>query len=135
MPFYTDDSQFYSLMQMLFDRLRQRTPNPIDNLTAARLIILMKIPSPEAEVLINGRQKPVSVRYGRTGRVLPDLDAEMTGDTLHKILTHELSLRDAWAKRMIKVKGSILKAAPLVDILRASREIYQDVLREQNLPG
>ncbi len=135
MPFYTDDAQFYSLMQKLFDRLRQKTPNPIDNLTAARLIIRMKISSPEADVLVNGRLNPVSVRYGKTPRILPDLDAEMTGDTLHKILTHELSLRDAWTNRQIKVKGSILKAAPLVDILRASREFYPDILREQNLSG
>ena len=132
MPFYASSEQFYNAMQLLFERLRSSEANPVDKLAASHLSIRMRFSNPSAEIAVNGRQKPVTITYGPS-QDRPDLDVEMSIDTFHKILTHEVSLKSAFANRQMKVLGPIWKTAPLADILTAGREIYPQILREQGL--
>lgn len=134
MPIYDSDVQFYTMMQHLFDRIRMQNPNPIDKLAAARLIVRLSFIDPQAEILVNGRSKPVSVSYGRAkNSLMPDLEAEMTTETLHMVLMHSISLKSAIAYKKIKVNGMLWKTNSLAAILEHGRAYYPVILREHGL--
>ena len=129
---YTSEEQLYQSMRLLFEHMRRQMPNPIDQLAASRLLIRLRITQPAAEIFVNGRQSPVSIHYG-SSKLRPDLDAEMSAETLHQILSDTLSLKRALADRRVKVMGPIWKTASLVEILHQGRALYPAVLRQQGL--
>lgn len=134
MPIYNSEEQFYQMMQHLFERIRIQNPNPIDKLATARLIIRLSFTDPEAEIIVNGRRKPVIVSYGSIkSLLLPDLEAEMTTETLHMVLMHTISLKSAIAYGKIKVSGMLWKTSSLAAILEQGRAHYPLILREHGL--
>ncbi len=132
MPFFNTSDTLYAAMQELFERMRISSSNPIDDLSASRLIIKIRLSSPTAEITVNGRQQPVQVSYG-SSVIRPDLDVSMQADVLHQILLHETSLRSAIADQKMKVIGPIWKTKSLASILNEGRALYPQVLQEQGL--
>ena len=134
MPFYASDEQLYQTLQVLFERLRLQTPNPIDQLANVRLLVRLRFKDPIAEIVVNGRTRPVTLHYGDGSSTLrADLEAELSCDTLHRILTHDLALKSAIANRQMKVVGPIRKTNSLAAILEEGRNLYPAVLKDQGL--
>lgn len=132
MTFFTDANQIYTTMQMLFEQLRHENPNPIDTLVASHLSIRLKLTNPAAQILINGKKRPVEVSYGLTnGRV--DLEIEMTADHLHQILLDEYSIKKGFANGELKVRGPVWKTLAFADIFMKGRTYYPQVLQKQGL--
>ncbi len=128
-PFYPSSDQLYQAMQVLFERIRLSATNPVDNLQASKLVIRIRLDNPQAEITVNGRMQPVRVLYGES-TLRPDLDVSMAADTLHLILKHEISLKQAIANRQMKVIGPIWRTKPLADILNEGRLLYPQVLKD-----
>jgi hypothetical protein len=132
MAFFTDANQIYTILQALFEQLRQETPNPVDTLVSSHLSIRLKFSGPEAQILINGRKRPVEVNYGPTnGRA--DLEIEMTADHLHQILLDEYSIKSGFANGELKVRGPVWKTLAFADIFIKGRTYYPQVLKDQGL--
>jgi hypothetical protein len=134
MSIYSSEEQFYLLMQHLFERIRMQNPNPVDQLAAKRLIVRLRFSDPQAEIMVNGRRKPVSITFGgEYSPILPDLEAEMAAETLHMVLMHSLSLKSAIAYGKITVSGMLWRTKSLAAILEHGRAFYPLILREHGL--
>jgi hypothetical protein len=134
MAFFSTSQQLYSTLQILFERMNNHVPNPLEALYASRLIIRFKLTDPSAEITVNGRIQPVKVYYGKSA-ALPDLGVELSADTLHQILMDELSLRVSLAQRQMKVTGPIWKTSLLADILHEGRKLYPHIIQENGFKG
>ena len=132
MTFYTDANQIYKVMQAMFEQLRHETPNPVDTLVSSRLSIRLNLSDPEAHILIDGKKRPVEVKYGLTnGRV--DLEIEMSADHLHQILLDEYSIKKGFANGELKVRGPVWKTFAFADIFTKGRTYYPQILIDQGL--
>ncbi|RPI34198.1 MAG: hypothetical protein EHM70_03655 [Chloroflexota bacterium] len=132
MKFYESSSQLYTAMEILFQRLSEQTPSPMDALKTSRLVIRLRLREPEAVITVNGRQNPVKIICGPCS-LRPDLDVEMSADTLHQILVEQLSLKQSLADRQLKVLGPVWKTHHLAEILHEGRAIYPKILSDQGL--
>lgn len=134
MPVYANSAQLYGSLSLLFDQIKEKDPGALRSLQASRLLIRLRCTLPGAEVLINGRQSPVQIRYGVSGE-RADLDVTLPADTLHLVLLAELPLRKAIASGQMRVRGPIFKTFALEEILHHGQALYPQVLREQGLNG
>jgi hypothetical protein len=95
-----------------------------------RLSVKFKLTGPTAEVVLDGRQRRVQLAFGPTaGR--PDLEAELATDTLHQLLLDELSIKKAMAQGLIRVRGPAWKLSVLIDVIKAGRRFYPDIVKRQ----
>ncbi len=132
MPFYTDAQQIYTIMQALFESMRDITPNPVDALVSSHMIIRLNLTDPDAHITINGRQRPVTIDYGSSnGRA--DMEIGMTAETLHLILLDEYSIKQGFSNGELKLRGPIWKALSFADIFQEGRTYYPQVLQDQGL--
>lgn len=132
MPIYQTTEQFYSCAQQLFERIQRDDPEATRPLLASRLIIRLVITAPEGQIVINGRTRPIATHFGPSS-LRPDLDIELTADTLHQILLGQLAIAKALGSRQLKAKGPVWKAAVLADLFRQGQTIYPHILQEQGL--
>jgi hypothetical protein len=63
----------------------------------------------------------------------PQLDVELTADSLHRILLKELSLRKALGSGAMKVRGPVWRTVALEEILHHGQDLYPQVLHETGL--
>lgn len=130
MPFYADTEHFYSNLRALFACIAANHPRASDAITAARLVIRLSTTAPAAEIVINGRQKPVETTFGvNTAR--PDLDIQLAADTLHRILLGELSLSKALGTGQLRVHGPIWKTLALSELFTVGQRCYPGILQAQ----
>jgi hypothetical protein len=129
MAFYADAGQFYAAMQALFDCIQDEDPGAADAILASRLIIHLSFVEPVAEILINGRHRPMQITFG-SSHLRPTLDIELAADTLHNIMLGEQSMTKALAAGLLKVRGPVWKATALADLFRRGQALYPQVLRE-----
>lgn len=132
MAFYADSEQLYGSMRLLFARIEEEEPGAEDAIVASRLVIRLRCAAPEAEITLNGRQRPVQTTFGPCS-VRPTLDIELAADTLHEILMGQLSLRTALGNGQLQIRGPALKAMALADLFRRGQAIYPEVLHERGL--
>ena len=133
MPFYSTSDEFYATMQTFFDRMRDQQPNPVDTLVNNKISVRLKISHPSAEIAINARRNPVDVSFGDQIKWKPELDIQLSADTLHSILLDELSLSKALSDRKLKVSGPVWKTLTLAAIFHQGKAIYPKILDERNL--
>jgi hypothetical protein len=129
---YRDSQQLYTCAEAFFTRIQIVYPQAADAVLKAKLLILVRCTGPDVEMLINGRRNPVEILYGGI-RIRPEVEAEMTADTLHQILLGELSLPRAVTTKQMKVKGPIWKTFALAELFERGQEIYPDILKEQEV--
>jgi hypothetical protein len=134
MPFYPDTETYYARMRALFDCVQSNYPKATESIGNARINILMRTVGPSADIVIHGRERPVTVAYGADPAKI-DLQIEMAADTFHKILLGELSLKTALGNGQMKVKGPIWKAMSLGDLFHVSRMCYPDILKQRDGDG
>lgn len=132
MAFYDDSEQLYGSMRLLFARIEEEEPGAAGAMLASRLVIRLRCTTPDAEITINGRQRPVQTTFGPSS-VRPTLDIELAADTLHEILLGQLSLRTALGNGLLRIRGPALKAMVLADLFRRGQVIYPEVLRTKGL--
>ena len=132
MPFYHDTEQLYAATRALFARIGQNSPHAADGILKARLVIRLRTSEPEGEIALDGRQPPLKSHFGPAA-VRPELDIQMSVDTLHRILLGELQLGKALSGGLLKVKGPIFKTLPLAELFQQGRRYYPDILRELGL--
>lgn len=133
MPTYQTTDQLYECARQLFERIQQEDPEAARPLMASRLVIRLKVKDPTGEIVINGRSRPGVTYFFGSSPTRPDLDIELSGDTLHQILLGQLAIAKALGSKQLKAKGPVWKAAVLADLFRQGQTIYPDILREQGL--
>ncbi|GAB4530198.1 MAG: hypothetical protein Fur0018_17310 [Anaerolineales bacterium] len=128
MPFYRDTDHLYTLLRALFEELQSHPGNPVDDLTRSRLTIHLQTSLPAGEILIDGRVRPATVYFGNLPKLRPVLKIELQGDTLHRILLDELSLKEALARKQIIVHGPVWKTMSLAEIFSQGRKLYPRIV-------
>lgn len=128
MPAFTTSDQLYHCLQSLFDRV-QKHDGAMRPLRNSQLAIRLRYTQPEAEVIVDARQNPVQIIYGKQP-VLVILGIDLTADTFHRILLQELDLGMAITKRHIIVTGPTIKALQLAELFQHLQRAYPLVVRE-----
>jgi putative sterol carrier protein len=132
MSFFSSSQQFYVTARALFDQVQVEYPQAAGDVRKAKLLIRFNCTNPEAIIMINGRKKPVSVTYGEN-RIRPEVDVDLTTDTLHYILLGELRLAKALKTKELKVHGPMRKVLAVTELFHQCQAIYPRILREQGL--
>lgn len=132
MPYYTKPETLSAALQALFGQIQTQAPDALKGLTTSKLLLHLKTSAPMAEVWLNGKGKTFAASYGPS-KDRADLDVEMAADVLHQILLDELSMKKAMGNGQIKVKGPVWKMQVVIDIIKAGRGFYPDVLKAQGL--
>ncbi|MBP7686730.1 MAG: hypothetical protein KA765_02445 [Thermoflexales bacterium] len=132
MPVYPNADTFYPIIKEVFARIEKDSPHALAGLMRSRLIVRFKLTHPIAEILLNGRRVTFQATYGPT-KLLADLDAHFTGDTLHKIFLGEWTLAHALNIGQLRINGPILKALELAELFEAAKKVYPAVLKERGM--
>lgn len=123
MPLFKDADTLYAVLRDMFTAVAETNPKAFDDLVKARLTVRFRVSQPTAEVTIDGKTRPPKLTYGAfTGR--PDMDLDLTGDNLDKLLRHELNAQKAVMNGTIKFKGNPMKLNAMLAVLKASNTIY-----------
>jgi hypothetical protein len=126
---YKDSDTLYAVMRGMFGRVADTNPKAFDEMIKARLTVRFKVTQPTAEFTIDGKLRPAKLTYGAfSGR--PEIDLELTGDNLDRLLKHELSATKAVTDGTIKFKGNPLKLRAMLDVIKAGNVVYADALKE-----
>lgn len=133
MSVYQSAEQFYVVMQAVFDYVMQY-PDYVATFSHSNLVIRMNLRSPEAEILLDGRQPPLGVFFGpRPGRA--NLEISLEADLLHALWLGTESTHQAFLSGRIQTRGNLLKAMQLAEIFTAAERIYPTIARQYGLPG
>ena len=132
MPIYANADTFYPIIKEVFARIEQDSPHALAGLLRSKLIVRFKLTHPIAEILLNGRRATFQATYGPS-KLMADLDAHFTGDTLHKIFLGEWTLAHALNIGQLRINGPIYKAVDLAELFHAAKTIYPAVLKERGL--
>lgn len=128
MPVFKDVESLYAILRETFGRVAQSNPAAFDQMTRARLTVRFRTLEPKGELTIDGKTRPAQLIYGPfAGR--PDIDLDLTGDNLDRLLRHELSATKAVTDGTIKFKGNPLKLRALLDVIKAANPVYMDVVK------
>ena len=66
MAVYTDAEQLYTYVRALFALIAAKNPGAADAVLASRLVIRLHCTEPDAEITLNGRQRPLETIFGPT---------------------------------------------------------------------
>ena len=132
MAFYSSSEQFYGCAQALFERLLTGNPEVAEPVEKARLLMLFRCSEPTVSFLINGRRRPASAEFGSI-KMRPEIQADLSTDTLHLILLGDLTVQKAISTNFLKVRGSIWKLTALADLFRECQSVYPEILKQQGL--
>lgn len=134
MPVFTDSDQLYAVLKELFRQVAIENPDATVTISRSRMYFRLLVHSPEAEVNLNGKVKPVEISYGAT-KVRPDIVLQMPTDMLHQILMAELPLKKAVATGKLKLQGNIMKAFGFESLFHSCQSIYPQVLHNFGIDG
>lgn len=123
---YQTSEELIANLKILFGQIQAGDGSATKALSDARLIIRIRTHAPRTEITINGRKSPVSVTYHEPG-LRPDLDIDLPADVLHAILMGEQSLKLAFTRGEMKVKGPFWKAFSLDAIFKFGQTLYPQV--------
>lgn len=130
MPVYPDSQDLYTNLERLFSGLQSQDPQTVGALARSRLAIRIRCSDPVALVVINGRTNSVDIQYGKDG-LRPDLDVELSADTLHEILMGRLSLKRALANGVMRVRGPVWKTSALEGIFQRGKLLYPQIYQNK----
>ena len=129
---FADAETLYDVMRDMFAQVTEKNPKAFDEMLKARLTVRVKVNTPAAEITVDGKSRPPKMTYGVfTGR--PDIDLDLTGDNLDKLLSHQISATKAVTDGTIKFKGNPLKLKAMLEVIKAGNAVYGDVLKKHNL--
>ncbi len=126
---YQNAADFEALYLRMFDQIATDDPDGMDPLIEQQMVIRFKLSSPDAELWVDGRTKPVQTSFG-SQPLEPSFTALLSGDTMHKLLLGSLPLGRALLFRKLKVQGSKSAAMKLESLLHACQSVYPDLAEE-----
>lgn len=128
MPIFSNTDTLYAVMRDMFTQVAEKNPKAFDDMIKSRLTVRFKVNQPNGEITIDGKTRPPKFTYGAfSGR--PDIDLDLTGDVLDKLLKHEISAQKAVMDGTIKFKGNPLKLQGMLSVLKASNAVYPDAYK------
>jgi len=126
MTVYQSSERLTENLRALFEQIHARDGAATRAIADARLVIRIRTHTPATEITIDGRKTPVTVSYTTT-RFHPDLDIELSADVLHAVLMGEQSMKTAFTRGLLKVKGPFWKAFALEGIFRQGQRLYPQI--------
>lgn len=131
MAIFQSAEHFYTTMRMVFDRI-SANPGSIEPFTRSNLVIRINTTTPDAEILLDGRQPPLEVFYGsRPGKA--NLEITLPADLLHQIWLSQESASQAFFSGRVKTKGNFMKAMQLIELFRECERVYPEIVATQRL--
>ncbi len=132
MPVYHTADELYANLQTLFAQIERSDPSAGAAILKAKMRIRLNCSDPAAEVHIDARQRPYHITYGANSHK-PDLDIALSTDTLHQILSGQLSLKKAIGRKQVVPHGPIFKVMALADLFRRAQAIYPRIFPDGDL--
>jgi alkyl sulfatase BDS1-like metallo-beta-lactamase superfamily hydrolase len=126
MAVFKDAEALYAVMRDLFEEVARTAPKAFDELIRARLTVRFRVNNPTGEITIDGKTRPMRMTYGVFGG-RPDMDLDLTGDNLDRLLRHDISATKAVTDGTIKFKGNPLKLKALLAVIKVASAIYPNV--------
>lgn len=124
MPIFQTEEQLYQTIKTLFARLAE-TPEKTDSFSQSNLVLRLFLSDPDAEILIDGRQPPLEIFYGaRPGEA--NITLTLTADLLHQLWIGEKELPKMLFSGDVQTKGNLLRATPVIDLLAACQQAYDE---------
>jgi hypothetical protein len=130
MPVFKNDEHVYTVMRHILNDIAQHNPGAFDETVKNRLTVHFKLSAPPAEFTIDGKSRPPKLTYGAGGG-RPDIDLDLNGDNLDRLLKHEISASKAVTDGTIKFKGNPFKLRALLDVIKACNPVYLAMLASQ----
>lgn len=131
MTVFRSADHFYTVMQDVFDEVAAH-PKNIESVTRSNLVIRIRTTSPDAEVLIDGRQPPLEVFFGeRPGAA--NVEIALPADLLHDMWLGKVSTRESFFNGKIKTRGNMLKLMKLTELFFEAERVYPAVARAHEL--
>lgn len=132
MPKFQDTEALYGVMRDMFAQVTEKNPKAFDEMVKSRLTVRFRVNAPAGEITVDGKTRPPKLTYGTfAGR--PDIDLDMTGDVLDKLLSHQISATKAVTDGTIKFKGNPLKLRALLDVIKAGNAVYPEMLKKHEI--
>jgi putative sterol carrier protein len=125
---YRNREQFEGVYREMFDAIAD--DDGMDALVGQQMVIRFVIRSPDSEIWVDGRSRPVATTFGPSD-LEATLTASLSADSMHELLLGTLPLGRALMFRKLKVSGSTTKAMRLEDLLHACQRVYPDLAEER----
>lgn len=132
MAIFQSSDNLYAILTEVFETVASE-PENIDGFLRNNLVVRIRFSDPEAEVLVDGRQRPLQAFTGpRPGNA--NLEVSMAADLLHGIWMGRESTSQAFFSGQIKTKGNLFKAMKLADLFHVCERVYRPIAVAHGLP-
>ena len=122
---YADAEQLRAVFAELFDDVAD--DDGMDGLVAQQMVINFRLHDPSIDIWVDGRTRPVATTFEPIG-IDATLTAELSADSMHKLLLGTLPLGQAVLFRKLKVSGSRSGALKLEPLLHACQAVYPGIV-------
>jgi alkyl sulfatase BDS1-like metallo-beta-lactamase superfamily hydrolase len=123
MPVFKNADTLYAVMRRVLDEVAAKNADAFAEMIKNRLTVRFKMTEPAGEFTIDGKARPPKMTYG-TPAGHPDIDLDLCGDDLDRLLKHEISATQAVTDGTIKFKGNPFKLRALLDVIKAGSVVY-----------
>lgn len=128
---FADSETFYTVMQEVFDAVK-REPEKLESITSSNLVIRISTRNPEAEILVDGRQPPLEVFFGKRPGAA-NIEIELEADLLHAMWLGEVSTRESFFSGKIRTRGNMLKMMRLTELFYICERSYPAIAAKHGL--
>lgn len=126
---YQSAQQLNDIFVRMFNQINREEPHALDKVAKSKMVIKFQITDPVVDLWVDGRRKPVTASAGNHD-VKPTLTVICNGDSLHELLLGTLPIGKGISGGRLKVKGSVLKAIRLEDLLHHCQRRYPAYVEE-----
>jgi putative sterol carrier protein len=128
---FDSEEHFYTVMRDVFARVTA-TPENVHDIAHSNLVIRIRATNPDAEILVDGRQPPLEVFFGkRPGDA--NIEISLAANLLHAIWLGKESTRQAFFSGQIKTRGNMLKMMRLTELFYECEKVYPAIARAHGL--
>lgn len=128
---YRDAEHFYAVMGEVFDAVRA-IPANVESIARSNLVIRIRTTAPKAEILVDGRQPPLEVFFGKRPG-LANIEIELPADLLHRIWLGQESTRESFFSGRIKTRGNMIKMLKLTELFYECERVYPPIAQRHGL--
>lgn len=128
---FSSEEHFYTVMREVFARVTAE-PENVHDIAHSNLVIRIRATNPEAEILVDGRQPPLEVFFGkRPGDA--NIEILLAANLLHAIWLGKESTRQAFFGGRIKTRGNMLEMMRLTELFSECEKVYPTIARAHGL--
>ena len=129
---FKNTRDLYICAEQLFYRIQEEDPKATNVFLKSRLLISLQTDHPDGIINLDGRSQRLKTSFGQKN-AKPDLNIQLSTDTLHHILMGQMGLRKALGQKKVTVQGPVFKVMTLAPLFDHGKKIYPQILREQGL--